>query len=125
MTTSSQDISISNAKHSIAIVSGKGGSGKTIILSVMAEILDILNKEVLLLDTDVGTSGMTFYMGLKLVKRTGIGLADIVQRVSSKDEAVNSIEEFPSGSVQPIEEWRNSNFIGTGNIRKIWNSIGE
>lgn len=64
--------------RSVAIMSGKGGSGKTIIAAAMAKILARSGLDVYLIDGDVGTGGMTFYLGLKQVPNRPVGLIDLL-----------------------------------------------
>ncbi|WP_305418184.1 nucleotide-binding protein [Photobacterium leiognathi] len=62
----------------IAIVSGKGGSGKTMLTATIAKILDISGSSVLLIDADFGTAGLTYYLGLNEVNNISVGLANLI-----------------------------------------------
>ena len=52
---------------SIAIVSGKGGSGKTFIAAELASLI-AARIPVTLMDADTGTGGLSYYLGLKYVR---------------------------------------------------------
>ena len=53
---------------SAAIVSGKGGSGKTVIAAEMANLMSSEKHSVVLMDADTGTGGLSYYLGLKYVR---------------------------------------------------------
>lgn len=91
----------------IAIMSGKGGSGKTSICVTIAKSLSIQDKRVLLIDGDTGTCGMTYYLGLNLVQNKKVGLLDFQKTKLTFD---NVIQEF--------EKDDNIYFIGLGDYRK-------
>ncbi|GIE20434.1 AAA family ATPase [Winogradskya humida] len=76
----------------MAFVSGKGGSGKTLIAAEVASILSRYH-EVCLVDADVGTAGLSYYLGLKYVRNIRKGLSDLLLRPSP---------EPPAAYVQPI-----------------------
>jgi MinD-like ATPase involved in chromosome partitioning or flagellar assembly len=61
----------------IAIVSGKGGSGKTVVASTMAEIIAD-GASVLLVDADFATGGMTYYLGFRLIRQVSSGISDLM-----------------------------------------------
>jgi septum site-determining protein MinD len=67
--------------RSIAIISGKGGSGKTMVTAMIACILDhacsVLpeknSQSILAMDADTGTAGLTYYLGLKYLENFSVG----------------------------------------------------
>lgn len=89
-------------------MSGKGGSGKTSICVTIAKILALQNKKVLLIDSDSGTGGMTYYLGLNIVQNKKVGLLDL-----AKDESL-TIKDI----TQKFLRDENINFIGIGNHRQ-------
>jgi flagellar biosynthesis protein FlhG len=62
---------------SIALVSGKGGSGKTMVAVEMAYQLAGMGYSVTLMDADIGTAGMSYYLSLKQVRHIRTGLSTI------------------------------------------------
>lgn len=62
--------------RSIAVVSGKGGSGKTIVSATMARVLHSLGTPVVLIDADLGTGGMTYYLSVGEIEGNRVGLTD-------------------------------------------------
>lgn len=65
----------------IALLSGKGGSGKTTLSLCMSNLLSSVNKKVLLVDCDMSTSGATYFYESKLGlygSKTIITFSDII-----------------------------------------------
>lgn len=62
--------------HTVAVVSGKGGSGKTMIAAALAQALSESGVRVLLVDADLGTGGLTYYLGFSAFERTRRGLTE-------------------------------------------------
>jgi len=105
----------STSCKSIAIVSGKGGSGKTMIAATMATVLDSLGKKVLLVDADYGTAGLTYYMGLNTVANISVGLTNLSSKENLNSE---SLEKYS----QRMNGFKNSYFIGVGDHRRYLKS---
>lgn len=61
---------------SFAIVSGKGGSGKTLVAVAMAQALANLQYKILLVDADFGTGGLTYYLTFTVFSNSRIGLSE-------------------------------------------------
>jgi len=94
----------------LAIVSGKGGSGKTMVTATMATILDSIGYKVLLIDADYGTAGLTYYMGLNTVANISMGLTNL----SSQDIDTHYISKY----AQKMSGFDKSRFIGIGDHRR-------
>lgn len=65
----------------IALLSGKGGSGKTTLSLCMSNLLSSVNKKVLLVDCDMSTNGATYFYESKLESDGGkaiITFSDII-----------------------------------------------
>jgi flagellar biosynthesis protein FlhG len=105
---------------SIAVVSGKGGSGKTMLVAVIAQTLDQLQIPTIIVDADTGTGGMTFYLGLKQVANTSVGLVDVA--ITLKD---SQIPELPQGSLQPLENYKHIEFFGLGDHERLYDEVDE
>ncbi|MGV2169213.1 AAA family ATPase [Agrobacterium sp. 16-172Ci] len=63
---------------SIAVVSGKGGSGKTLLATAMGVELAESGHSVVLVDADLGTAGLSYYLGFSAFSGARGGVADIV-----------------------------------------------
>ena len=101
--------------RTIAVVSGKGGSGKTMIAAVMTKVLSLF-QGVTLVDADTGTGGLSYYLGLKLVGNTAVGLADLLlENGDSKPLPLQAIawNEEPKPKVEPT-------FLSIGNHRRLY-----
>jgi septum site-determining protein MinD len=103
---------------SIAVVSGKGGSGKTMITATMAAILDSMGYKVLLVDADYGTAGLTFYMGLNTVTNISVGLTNLSSQGAFDSKLLNKYSQKMNGFI-------NSDFVGIGDHRRYLRSSAE
>lgn len=97
--------------HTIAIVSGKGGSGKTMLTATIATILDKSNFSTLLIDADFGTAGLTYYLGLNEVSNISVGLTNIF---STKKQTALSYDKL----IENLKSYNNIDFIGVGDHRR-------
>lgn len=70
----------------IAIVSGKGGTGKTSLTALIGASLATLSRETLLLDCDVGLRDLDLALGLS--DRVLMDFSDVVAGRATLDEAV-------------------------------------
>lgn len=104
--------------RAIAIVSGKGGSGKTMVTATMATILDSLGHKVLLVDADYGTAGLTYYMGLNTVANISVGLTNLSSQKDLSPESINKYSQKMGG-------FKNSDFMGIGDHRRYLKSSSE
>ncbi|PRY32642.1 AAA family ATPase [Umezawaea tangerina] len=62
----------------IAVMSGKGGSGKTMVATTIARRLSGEDHPVLLVDGDLGTGGLSYYLALNYVRNIRNGLTDLL-----------------------------------------------
>ena len=101
--------------RSLAIISGKGGSGKTMVSAVIAETL-AMNGPTLLIDGDTGTGGMTYYLGMEVLPNTAAGLSDLVALTPA--ELHSRLESPP---LQPVPSISSElKFLGVGNHRALY-----
>lgn len=82
---------------SLALISGKGGSGKTSLALSMASMLSNCNLNVLLIDCDMSTNGATYFFEGKLEKKDSI--------VSSFDSFFSSENNNISGTIKINDHW--------------------
>jgi len=102
-------MSIPRKHRSVAIVSGKGGSGKTMIAAVMAELFDSIGSSVILVDADTGTAGLSFYLGLEQVRNTSVGVSNLLTGGTSETRIRDSL--------QPIRHLAHARFLSAGDRR--------
>src|SRR5262249_1236845 len=66
--------------RSVAILSGKGGTGKSIVCASMGYILAHCGFRTVLVDTDLFTAGLSFYVLSDNPRRVPLGLQDVFLR---------------------------------------------
>jgi flagellar biosynthesis protein FlhG len=98
----------------LAIVSGKGGSGKTLIATAIAEGLAICENRVLLVDADLATGGLSYYLGFSSYSRAREGLSEFIMGrtkhslpiASARPEVVFNHRSFGLVDLVPVGEHR-------------------
>jgi septum site-determining protein MinD len=125
-----------STKHILAILSGKGGSGKTMIAACLAAVMSENSiLPVLLVDADFGTAGLTYYFGVKYVENSRLGISSMLSKkhansnifdVSLNSPAIQSVRGFPglnllsAGEPRQLERLeREGEKIGTSVARLI------
>lgn len=98
----------------IAIVSGKGGSGKTMVAATMGRVLATNHMPTTLIDGDIATGGLTFYLGLKLVRNTSVGLSDAIYYTNGKLNTEEIRIQTVGATNSPLT------FIGIGNHKRLF-----
>ena len=115
--------------NSLAILSGKGGSGKTTLSILLTQLLANCNKQILLVDCDLSTNGATYFFESRLTEKekyctfSGIvnGDFDLTSRnpnilhVTPNIDFVPSCVSFPSSAIKNGEILKNNFnvFLGT------------
>ncbi|HET7015455.1 MAG TPA: ParA family protein [Streptosporangiaceae bacterium] len=94
----------------LAVVSGKGGSGKTIIATEIAVLLAQAKtvKNIVLVDADLGTAGLSLYLGVNEVRTDSRGLSTVILEGARESRFVVSID----GLLKPLRSFRSDN-LGT------------
>jgi flagellar biosynthesis protein FlhG len=117
-----QDAKNNGRERVIAVVSGKGGSGKTMIVAIMADILSTLHTPVTVVDADTGTAGLTYYLGLDLVRNIRVGLSNIATMLI---KGLPFSSDFLYEYLQPIKGLEVANFLGIGDHRRLEKEVSE
>jgi septum site-determining protein MinD len=114
--TSKQSVSL-EASRSVAVVSGKGGSGKTMIVATFARILDQLSdSSVILVDTDIGTGGLSYYLGINYSQGIGHGVSE---NLLAMMETNSSLPLLLPGTVRQLNGFSKTKFVSAGDLRKL------
>ena len=106
-----------SAVRSLAVVSGKGGSGKTLVAAALALALAEQRRRVLLIDADLGTGGLSYYLGFKTFVRTRTGVSDFVMRGRSKERIFPSKANIDLQQVDKRLEW--ISMLSVGDHRRL------
>jgi flagellar biosynthesis protein FlhG len=115
-------------RHVLAVLSGKGGSGKTTLATCLATIMaEHAEAPVLLVDADFGTAGLTYYLGVNYVENSRIGLSSLLPSImlSGQPRDIPEYKYVPvdlerlKRAIQPIGEFKNLEFLGAGDPRKL------
>src|SRR5437016_12897223 len=62
----------------VAVVSGKGGSGKTLVATALMLAFAENKTRTLLIDGDLGTGGLTYYVGFHNISNISGGLTELL-----------------------------------------------
>lgn len=111
----------SNARRSFAIISGKGGTGKTIIASSVAFVLAHCGFKTLLIDMDFATNGLTFYassLDKKDIKCTVNSILRAEQELTSKSPVLIP-SKFTAENLSVLPAERSAIDGSTENISSI------
>jgi flagellar biosynthesis protein FlhG len=103
--------------QSFAVVSGKGGSGKTLVAVAMAQALGALNYSTLLIDVDFGTGGLTYYLTFTIFSNARVGLADLHTNEDGGVSFENLLSSPKPASLVSNKELRFIRLIPTGDQR--------
>ncbi len=100
-------------RHFLAVLSGKGGSGKTMIAACLAAII-AENSElpVLLVDADFGTAGLTYYLGVQYVDNTRVGMSTLLLEP-------NNISSDLDSAIRPVRKFKGLSFLSAGDPRRF------
>lgn len=95
-------------RRSVAIISGKGGSGKTVLTTTMAKVFNELNTHVVIIDADTATAGMTYFLGVHEAEGRE-GLTSLLSDNVSYVQVARPLRSLPF-----------IRFIGIGNHRSLY-----
>jgi flagellar biosynthesis protein FlhG len=110
----------SRAVTTIAVVSGKGGSGKTMLVATIATVLNEFGIKSTLVDTDIGTGGLSYYLGLNYANGVGSGISDMLLRDPALERGTD-IDRY----IRKLISFEHMSFVSVGDHRKLLRSGKE
>src|SRR4051794_22785200 len=96
------------ARIVIVLLSGKGGSGKTVLALSMSRVLTEAGLKVLLVDCDASTHGATYFFESELEDRSGGGIANLADFAIGVEKDHDAIQtklgfDFIPSTVDPSD----------------------
>lgn len=110
---------LSNIKHVIGVVSGKGGVGKSLVSSMLAVLLSRMGKKVAILDADITGPSIPRAFGLKAGNVYGDENGMLPPKSKTGIE-VMSVNLLVESETTPLV-WRGS--IISGTVKQFWTDV--
>jgi septum site-determining protein MinD len=115
----------------IAVVSGKGGSGKTLVATALMLAFAENGTKTLLVDGDLGTGGLTYYVGFHNIANISGGLTELILKTAppSSTEIISYIRPIttvPNGYLLPVGDHRklfDTEIEYSQNIKAVLDSV--
>lgn len=107
----------------IVITSGKGGVGKTTSTANIGTGLAKLNKNVVMIDTDIGLRNLDVVMGLE--NRIVYNLVDVVEGNCRMKQALIKDKRYPNLSLLPSAQTRDKSAVSPEQMVKLIDSLKD